>query len=99
MPMPTRTSTVPVVSPSRWCACPQLGMLAIHWADALPIDIAVVAFASGLGGWLNMVAFLQNNHIHKLLGSSGAAIASTPPSGSSSYCCKERRCVRSHRLR
>ena len=52
----------------------QLGMVTIHWASVLPLDIAIALFVGTFGGWLNMMILLQAGYIPRLFGSSAGDV-------------------------
>ena len=58
----------------------QIGVALLHWADVLPVAVAVMLFSAILGAWLTMAAFLQVGHLRPLFTSSGtSAMLKQPP--------------------
>lgn len=52
----------------------QIGLTLIHWADVIPLHMAISAMAALLVGWLSFVAFLQTGHVHRVLSTSADAL-------------------------
>jgi hypothetical protein len=57
----------------------QLGMALLHWADLLPLHVAVGCVACFLGSWGGLAIFMQMGHLHGLLASSGTCIVLPKP--------------------
>lgn len=56
----------------------QIGMLLVHWCDVLPLHLAITSFSVIVCGWLNIVAFLQLGHVHRIFSSTGASLSPAP---------------------